>query len=311
MPSPTSAPAQSEAPHAVFGRLLAIGRTSPLVVLGLLLMVLPSFYRVVTEAWTREENMHAPLVLATGIWLVWRRWDEIKQEFQPGSLAIALPVLLVGAAAYVFGRAYNYLLIEVAAMLLNIFVLAYVYVGHRVLLKLWFPIFYALFLIPIPGWALDILTQPLKLLVSDVVTYILQWFAFPITRVGVIIYIAQYQLLVEDACAGLNSLISLTAIGLFYIYLLHNASWRYSLLLLIFVLPIAVVANVVRVVILVLLTYYAGNEIAQGYLHDFAGLVTFVAALLLIFLLDWIFTPVRNWILRREQQCEHMKEVGP
>jgi exosortase len=114
--------------------------------------------------------------------------------------------------------------------------------------------------------------------------------------VGVTIYIAQYQLLVEDACAGLNSLISLTAVGLFYIYLMHNASWRYSALLLMLLLPIAIAANVVRVIILVLLTYYAGNEVAQGYLHDFAGIVTFVSALLLIFGIDKLLTPVRRWL---------------
>lgn len=302
MSSPPPAPAEAKSLTDGLGAIFASGRRHFLVALGLLLTVLPTFYSLVTEAWTREENMHAPLVLATGIWLVWRRWEELKPEFQPGALAIALPILLIGVATYVFGRAYNYLLIEVSALLLNLLVLAYAYVGHRVLIKLWFPIFYAGFLIPIPGWALDIITQPLKLWVSDIVTYILHGFAFPVTRVGVIIYIAQYQLLVEDACSGLNSLISLTAIGLFYIYLLHNASWRYSALLLMFVLPIAVLANVVRVMILVLLTYYAGNEIAQGYLHDFAGLVTFIAALLLIFLLDWIFTPIRNWFFNREQK---------
>jgi exosortase len=162
------------------------------------------------------------------------------------------------------------------------------------MLKNWFPLFYLLFLIPLPGWLMDSITQPLKILVSDITTWLLSAAGYPITQVGVTIYIAQYQLLVEDACAGLNSLISLTAVGLFYIYLMHNASWRYSALLLFLLLPIAIAANVVRVIILVLLTYYAGNEVAQGYLHDFAGIVTFVSALLLIFGIDKLLTPLRR-----------------
>jgi exosortase len=141
---------------------------------------------------------------------------------------------------------------------------------------------------------MDSITQPLKILVSDITTFLLSAAGYPITQVGVTIYIAQYQLLVEDACAGLNSLISLTAIGLFYIYLMHNASWRYSAVLLLLLLPIAIAANVVRVMILVLLTYYAGNEVAQGYLHDFAGIVTFVSALLLIFGIDTLLSPLRR-----------------
>lgn len=278
------------------GGWLEFIRRNPLLTLGLLIVVLPTLFATATESWTREEGVHGPLVLATAVWLVWRRWDEIVAEARPGSMWLAVPVLLLGAVVYTFGRAFDFLLIEVAALLLSLLAIAYAFVGHRVLMKLWFPIVYTVFLIPLPGWFLDSVTQPLKILVSDLTTSILDFFGYPISQTGVTLYIAQYQLLVEDACAGLNSIISLTAVGLFYIYLLHNASWRYSLLLLAFVLPIAIVANIVRVIILVLITYYFGDEAAQGYLHDSAGIVTFVSALLLIFLLDWALTPVRRWL---------------
>lgn len=290
----------TEARPGFLARVMEMARAYPILALGLLLTVPPTLYAMATQSWTREEGVHGPLVLATAVWLIWRRWDEIVAEARPGSLALALPVLLLAAAAYVFGRAFNFLLIEVSALLLGLVAVAYVFVGHRVLMRLWFPLVYMLFLIPLPGWLLDTLTQPLKHLVSDVVTLLLGSLGYPITRVGVTLYIAQYQLLVEDACAGLNSIISLTAVGLFYIYLLHNASWRYSLLLLAFVLPIAIAANVVRVILLVLITYYFGNEMAQGYLHDFAGIVTFVSALLFIFLLDWALTPIRNRLTARD-----------
>ncbi len=271
-------------------------RSHPLLTLGLLVTLLPTLYAMATQSWTREEGVHGPLVLATAIWLIWRRWDEIVAEAKPGNLWLAMPVMLLAVATYVFGKAFNFLLIEVAALLLALVTIGYAFVGGAVLRKLWFPIFYLGFLIPLPGWILDSFTQPLKIFVSDVTTWLLSTAGYPITQVGVTLYIAQYQLLVEDACAGLNSLISLTAVGLFYIYLLHNASWRYSLLLLAFVLPIAIAANIVRVIILVLITYYFGDEAAQGYLHDFAGIVTFVSALLFIFLLDSLLSPLRRWM---------------
>jgi exosortase B len=274
--------------------ILARARRHPLLTLGLLVTGIPTLFAMASQSWTQESGVHGPLVLATALWLVWRQWEEIEREAVPGNLWLAVPVALVAAAIYAFGRAFNFLLLEVSAFLLAVLAIAYAFVGHKVLMKLWFPIVYCAFLVPLPGWFLDSVTQPLKLFVSDVVTMILSALGYPITQVGVTIYIAQYQLLVEDACAGLNSIISLTAVGLFYIYLLHNASWRYSLLLLAFVLPIAIAANVVRVIILVLITYYFGNEAAQGYLHDFAGLVTFTSALLLIFLLDWALTPLRR-----------------
>ncbi|MFN7397793.1 MAG: exosortase V [Sandaracinobacter sp.] len=275
---------------------LAHALRHPVLAIGLLLTVLPTLVAMAQQSWSQESGVHGPLVLATAVWLIWRSWDEIKAEARPGSLALAVPVVLLMSAAYVFGRAFNFLIIEVAALLVALVAIAYAYVGHRVLMKMWFPIFYLLFLIPLPGWMLDSITQPLKILVSDITTWLLSALGYPITQVGVTIYIAQYQLLVEDACAGLNSLISLTAVGLFYIYLMHNASWRYSALLLVLLLPIAIAANVVRLIILVLLTHYAGNEAAQGYLHDFAGIVTFVSALLLIFGIDKLLSPVRRWL---------------
>lgn len=289
--------------------MLEHAKRHPLLTLAMLVTILPTLYATATQSWTQESGVHGPLVLATAVWLVWRNWPSIMAEARPGNLAIAVPVVVLGSALYTFGRAFNFLMIEVAALLLALLAIAYAFVGHRVLMKLWFPIFYLGFLIPLPGWIIDSFTQPLKILVSDIVTWLLSALGYPISQVGVTLYIAQYQLLVEDACAGLNSIISLTAVGLFYIYLMHNASWRYSLLLLAFLLPIAIAANVIRVIILVLLTYYFGNEVAQGYLHDFAGIVTFVSALLLFFLLDQILSPIRRYLTRNSQEETHARSA--
>ncbi|QMW22061.1 exosortase V [Sandaracinobacteroides saxicola] len=275
---------------------LAHARRFPLLTLALLAVVIPTLLAIATQSWSTEAGVHGPLVLATALWLIWRRWDEIVAEARPGNLWLGLAVLLAAAGIYAFGRAFNFLSVEVGAMLLALLAIAYVFVGHRLLLKLWFPILYMGFVVPLPGWFVDGITQPLKILVSEWVTWLLATAGYPIARIGVTLYIAQYQLLVEDACAGLNSIISLTAIGLFYIYLLYNASARYALLLLLFVIPVAVVANVIRVIGLVLITYYFGDAAAQGYLHNFAGIVTFVSALLTIFAVDWVLSPLRRWL---------------
>jgi exosortase len=133
---------------------------------------------------------------------------------------------------------------------------------------------------------MDRLTAPLKVFVSYVTTGGLQLLGIPVFREGVTLMVAQYQLLVEDACSGMNSMTGLVAISLFYIYLLRNASWRYSLLLVALVIPIAIVANIIRVATLVLLTFYFGDAVAQGFLHMAAGLLLFTSALLLVFLVD-------------------------
>jgi exosortase len=112
---------------------------------------------------------------------------------------------------------------------------------------------------------------------------------YPIVRSGVALFIAQYQLLVEEACSGMNSIVGLIAISLFYIYMMHRASLRYALVLVAMVLPIAIAANLIRVMALVLITYHWGDAAAQGFLHVSAGLILFTLALALIFATDALF----------------------
>ncbi len=266
------------------------------LVVGAVALFLPTVASLGVGPWSTEAGVHGPLVLATGIWLIARRSTEIRALAQPGSLGLAVAAMLIAVAGYVFGRAFDFISVEVASMLLAYLAVAYSFFGAAVLRLMWFPIVYLAFMIPIPGSILDTATQPLKALVSQSVTAVLGGFGYPVARVGVTIYVAQYQLLVEDACAGLNSLISLTAIGLFYVYVMRNTNWRYSVLLLVLVLPIAILANCIRVAALVLLTYYFGDAVAQGFLHKFAGMVTFTSALLFIFLIDALLSPVRSWL---------------
>lgn len=264
--------------------------------LGLAVLLVPTLIAVAAESWTGEAGVHGPIVLATGIWLFTRRWRELLSIRRQGGMGLTLVVLIPSLLLYAFGRALGFLALEALA-LLGVFVAVFYSVfGLEAVKRMWFPILYLLFVVPMPGWVITTLTAPMKEYVSSSATWLLSSAGYPIVREGVTLYVAQYQLLVEDACAGLNSLISLTAISLFYIYILHNASWRYALFLMLWIVPVALLANLVRVIILVLITYHFGNAAAQGFLHSTAGLVMFATALLGIFLVDGLMTPVRKWL---------------
>lgn len=268
-------------------------------VVGVAALVIPTLISLGSQAWTGEQGVHGPIVLATGLWLFARRWTELRSIQKPGNFALAAPVILASLLLYAFARAFDFLAAEVLGLGVVLVSLFYLYFGAEAVRRMWFPILYLAFVIPIPGWVIDTLTGPLKAYVSHSATWILSAAGYPIVREGVTLYVAQYQLLVEDACAGLNSLTSLTAISLFYIYLLHNASWRYALFLMLWIVPVALLANLVRVIILVLITYHFGNAAAQGFLHSTAGLVMFASALLGIFAVDSLMTPVRKWLTRK------------
>lgn len=281
--------------RAPLGQLLA--KHWPLWI-GLAVLLVPTMINIGTESWTGETGVHGPIVLATGIWLFARRWRELLSIQRPGRMGLTLAVLIPCLIAYALGRAFGFLIVEAAALLGVFVTVFYAFFGGEAVRRMWFPILYLGFVVPLPGWVITTLTSPMKEYVSFTATWLLGKLGYPIVREGVTLYVAQYQLLVEDACAGLNSLISLTAISLFYIYILHNASWRYAGFLMLWIIPVALAANLVRVIILVLLTYHFGNAAAQGFLHSTAGLVMFATALLGIFMVDGLMTPVRKLLTR-------------
>jgi exosortase/archaeosortase family protein len=109
---------------------------------------------------------------------------------------------------------------------------------------------------------------------------------YPVARSGVILHVGQYQLFVADACAGLNSLFMLEAFGLLYLNVVRHESPMRNAVLAILIVPISFASNVVRVVILALVTYHYGDEAGQGFVHGFSGMVLFGVALVLTVFAD-------------------------
>jgi exosortase B len=292
------------AAEAIAGRSALVAllmRHWPLVS-GLAAVVLPTFVRLAQDVWSTDAGVHGPIVLATGGWLLARAWPAVRGDIRPGAPLIGWIAIIGSLLVFAFARAFDFISLEVAGMMGLLIGTAWLYLGAQVMMKLWFPLLYLCFMIPLPGWFIDTATAPLKSFITHTATWLLSAAGYPIAREGVTLFVAQYQLLVEDACAGLNSIVSLTSISLFYIYLLHNASWRYSAFLMAWILPAAIVANLVRVIMLVLITYYYGNAAAQGFLHESAGLLMFVIALLFIFAIDKLMDPVRLRLARKESQ---------
>jgi exosortase len=117
-----------------------------------------------------------------------------------------------------------------------------------------------------------------------------------------VIMIGPYQLLMKDACAGMNSIFALSAIGMFYVYAFRWESKIRALILLATIIPITIVANFIRVLSLVLIAYYGGVELIDGILHDLTGILLFVIALGLVFICDGILGLISAVVLRFRPQ---------
>lgn len=269
-----------------------------LLALGVLALVLPTMYGVATENWSTEQGAHGPIVMATALWLFWRRWAEVRALAEPGDIRIALAAFLVVAPLYAVARIINVIEVEGFMMYGLLLITAYWLVGFGPLRAMWFPIIYMMFIFPPPDSIVAMVTQPLKIAISRSAIDLLYALGYPIAGSGVMIVIGQYQLLIAAACAGLNSLISLSAIGLFYIYIRHNANWRYAMLLMLAIVPVAILANFIRVIALILITHHLGDEAAQGFLHSFSGITMFLFSVLGIFAVDALASPLRHRLAR-------------
>ncbi len=260
--------------------------------LALAVLAAPSVAGLGRQVWNTEAGAHGPIVLAVGGWLLFQEFAGAKPLARAGSLALTLVVLIASLSVYVFGRAFDFISLEVAGLYGAGVAMLHSRIGVRALLKLWFPVAYLAFLIPPPGWLMDEITAPLKQFVSWASVGGLSAVGIPVAREGVTIYVGGYQLLVEDACSGMNSMVGLVAVSLLYIYLLRGSHLRYAALLVAATIPIAVLGNIVRIMTLILLTYFFGDEVAQGFLHQVSGIFLFAVDLLLVFAVDRILWQV-------------------
>lgn len=253
---------------------------------GLAAMYVPTFVDLAMGLWKSDEQFHGPIILAVCLYLFWSLRHAIQDAPVAPRRAVAWTLFIVGLLAYVLGRSQDIVLFELGSLLLVLPALLLMQRGTKALKACWFPIFFLFFMIPLPGPVVDMLTLPMKTFVSWTTEHILYALDYPISRSGVILYLGQYQLLVADACAGLHTLFSLEAMGLFYLHITRHESWWRNTLLAILIIPVSLTANTIRVLSLCLITYHFGGDAGQGFLHDFAGLVLFVSALVLIMALD-------------------------
>ncbi len=255
---------------------------------GFLLLMVPTIMDLARQVWQTDEQGHGPIIGAVSLWLMWRsRQRVIDAPYQPANVVGGL-LFLAGMVMYALGRSQQIIQGEVVGIWAAGVALVLLLRGTQAL-RVWaFPFFFLIFLVPLPGVLVQTLTIPLKTAVSYVAESIMHWAGYPVGRSGVILTVGQYQLLVADACAGLNSIFTLEALGLLYANLMGYTSKLRNVLLAILVLPIAFIANIIRVLILILVTYYFGDEAGQGFVHTFAGMVLFGVGLVMMLATDGV-----------------------
>jgi exosortase B len=249
---------------------------------------IPTILGLINGPWQTEQEGHGPLIIAASLWLVWQSREKLRAaKISPAPIS-GWVSLLIGLVLMFLARTQDVLTVEALSILPAIIGCVLLSAGWPTLRILAFPIGFLLFAVPVPDWIIDGATVPLKVFISDSVTRILYYAGYPVAQNGVMIMIGSYQLLVKDACSGMNSIFALSAIGVFYAYAFRWEEKLRALMLLIAIIPITIVANFIRVLTLVLMAYYGGPDLIEGTVHDLTGIGLFVVAVVLLFVFDGI-----------------------
>ena len=255
--------------------------------LGFLLFV-PLFWptwRWMAERFDSVDSFYSPgwLVPLAVAWLVWQRRDALtvaRWEPDGRGLWLLAPAVIVYILAVLLrvGVASGF------AMLAALAGLIWTIAGYSVLRILRFPILFLFFMIPLPSIFLISVSFTMKLWAARIAAVIVGCMGIPAVQAGSMIRIPGVTIIVDDVCSGLRSLISLTALAVLWAWAVlprSAARWqRWAIVACAW--PIALMTNMVRIVLLILISAFYGAEAAQGYIHTASGLVVFGLATVLL-----------------------------
>ncbi len=250
---------------------------------GLVFLALP-YWRIVASLvhdWYTDDNAsHGFFIPLIAGYLVWIRRKELAET--PVGSSLAGLFVTVGAAVLLLG---GWLASELFSMRLSLVAAlcgcVLYWLGRPAFSRLLVPLLFLLFMIPIPAIVYDAAAFPLKLFVSWASVGLLKALGMMVVREGNVIMFPNITLEVVEACSGLRSLTSLLALGTAYALIFMRSPWQ-RLVLVASAIPIAVGANILRVVVTGFLARHFGAAAAEGFFHEFAGLTTFVLAVALM-----------------------------
>jgi exosortase B len=282
-PASLAAPAEGRGVNLVFVAALAA---------SFFVAYLPTYLKLAGGAWRTEQEGHGPLIMLAAAWLAWQQRDRLRAiEMRPAPVAGWI-ILLLSLLLMAVTRSQDIPMVEVATQI-PVLLGCLLLIGGWPLARVFaFPLAFLVFSIPPPSWLLDAFTVPLKVWISDIVSTSLYNLGYPVAQNGAMIMIGSYELMVKDACSGINSIFALSAIGVFYVHEFVRDNPIRRLILILSIIPITVLANVFRVVTLVLGAYYLGVDTIEGLFHDLTGISLFIFALFLFFLLDRVLIGV-------------------
>lgn len=242
---------------------------------------------LMVQWWEKDEYSHGYMIPLVALYLLWQKRYALAEAYQGGSYA-GLALLAVALFTWLLGELSAIYTIIQYAFFIGIFALSLLWVGIKGTRVIWAPIFYLIFMIPLPNFLYFNLSQELQLISSAIGVYVIRLFEISVYLEGNVIDLGVYKLQVVEACSGLRYLFPLMSFGFLISYIYRGPFWQ-KLLIFISTVPITVIMNSFRIGLIGVSVEYFGIAAAEGILHDFEGWIVFMACLAVLLFEIWLF----------------------
>lgn len=254
-----------------------------IVLLSLLyLLFSPLIIQLVHEWGNDPEFSHGFLIPIVSVYLIWINRKKImsiesspsNNELKAGSSAL----LIIGLIMFIFGAFVQHIFVEGIAMMIILSGIVFLLYRVEMLKMVLFPIGYLIFMLPIPHVVNLFFASQLKFFIAHSSAFLLSLAQIPVLLEGSTLHLPSISLEVVEACSGMQTMISFLAIGAVFAYLGYHSILLRTIII-IMAVPLALLANILRVSMIGAISYYFNNDFAHNF-HRYAWtLIVFIGVL--------------------------------
>ncbi|MBN1870054.1 MAG: exosortase/archaeosortase family protein [Candidatus Omnitrophica bacterium] len=226
---------------------------------------------------------HGVLVPFVTAFLIWQKRGELTSTEKSES-GWGMPLIVAGMLLHIFASLLRVYFVSGFSMLIVLAGLILYFYGLAVFQKILFPVLFLVFMVPMPLIIITNVSFQMKIFAAKIAAGILNNIGIPALRQGSLIIMRNAQVVVDDVCSGLRSLISLMALGSIFAYWMKSSAVK-KYVLFAATIPIAVLTNVARIIFLSSIAEIWGPQSAIGFIHDASGFLVFALAFILLYVM--------------------------